>query len=177
MSDAARVLTGRDLSLEAVAALTARAHFTLDATALAQMAASRDAVERAVARGQVSYGITTGFGAFANRHIPEAKVRELQANLVRSHSVGVGAPLAARHVRRSLRLKANTLAAGHSGIRPAVAETLVDLGVDFGRLSTLRNLKHGLREALRLTRREREGLRAEDLDQDLGEEPARKGSR
>ncbi len=44
-----------------------------------------------------------------------------------------------------------------TGIRPAVAETLVDIGVDFGRITTLRNLKHGLREAIRFGRREREG--------------------
>jgi rsbT co-antagonist protein RsbR len=51
-----------------------------------------------------------------------------------------------------------------TGIRPAVAETLVDIGVDLGRLSTLRNLKHGLREALRAARRSREGMRDLDLD-------------
>src|SRR6476646_513324 len=54
-----------------------------------------------------------------------------------------------------------------TGIRPAVAETLVDIGVDFGRLNTLRNLKHGLREALRVTRRDRRTLH----DLDLGAEP------
>jgi anti-anti-sigma regulatory factor len=61
-----------------------------------------------------------------------------------------------------------------TGIQPAMAETLVDLGVDFGRLTTLRNLKHGLRAALQEARREREELRAED-DLDAGsedEEPA-----
>jgi len=55
-----------------------------------------------------------------------------------------------------------------TGIRPAVAETLVDIGVDFGRLATLRNLKHGLREALRVGRREREADRTlwqDDADQ------------
>ncbi len=55
-----------------------------------------------------------------------------------------------------------------TGIRPAVAETLVDIGVDFGRITTLRNLKHGLREAVRFARREREGVR--DLVTD--DEPA-----
>ena len=50
-----------------------------------------------------------------------------------------------------------------TGIRPAVAETLVDIGVDFGRITTLRNLKHGLREAIRAARREHEGARL-DLD-------------
>jgi rsbT co-antagonist protein RsbR len=46
-----------------------------------------------------------------------------------------------------------------TGIRPAVADTLVDIGVDFGRLATLRNLKHGLRDALRHARRDREAMR------------------
>jgi rsbT co-antagonist protein RsbR len=56
-----------------------------------------------------------------------------------------------------------------TGIRPAVSETLVDIGVDFGRITTLRNLKHGLREALRHARREREGTR--DAAGDDGDEP------
>ena len=51
-----------------------------------------------------------------------------------------------------------------TGIRPAVAQTLVDIGVDFGRLTTLRNLKHGLRDALVTTRREREGQELADRD-------------
>jgi rsbT co-antagonist protein RsbR len=49
-----------------------------------------------------------------------------------------------------------------TGIRPSVSETLVDIGVDFGRLTTLRNLKHGLREALRFARHEREASRELD---------------
>jgi rsbT co-antagonist protein RsbR len=57
-----------------------------------------------------------------------------------------------------------------TGIRPAVAETLVDIGVDFGRITTLRNLKHGLREALRHAQRERDQPR--DLDHDHDDEPA-----
>jgi histidine ammonia-lyase len=127
MTTASNALTGLDLALDTVAALAPGARFALHPDALKRMAASRDAVERAVSKGQTSYGITTGFGAFANRRIPEAKVLELQANLVRSHSVGVGAPLAARHVRRVLLLKANNLAAGHSGIRPVVVEALLKL--------------------------------------------------
>jgi rsbT co-antagonist protein RsbR len=55
-----------------------------------------------------------------------------------------------------------------TGIRPAVAETLVDIGVDFGRITTLRNLKHGLREAMRFASREAEGARL-DLGSDQPE--------
>ena len=60
-----------------------------------------------------------------------------------------------------------------TGIRPAVAETLVDIGVDFGRINTLRNLKHGLREALRHAQRERDQLRelGRDDEQDEGSQP------
>ncbi len=65
-----------------------------------------------------------------------------------------------------------------TGIRSAVAETLVDIGVDFGRITTLRNLKHGLREAMRSARRDREGLLDDGLGDELSEEPqgrARRG--
>jgi histidine ammonia-lyase len=120
-------LSGRDLALAEVAELAPRARWRLTADALGRMRASRGAVEQAVARGQSSYGITTGFGVFANKRIPPAQLLELQLNLVRSHAAGVGAPLAAEHVRRVLLLKANNLAAGFSGIRPALVEALLAL--------------------------------------------------
>jgi histidine ammonia-lyase len=91
------------------------------------MLATRQTVDRAVASGRVSYGITTGFGAFANRQIPAPKVKELQLNLVRSHACGVGEPLARATVRRLLLLKANNLAAGYSGVRPLVVDALLAL--------------------------------------------------
>ncbi len=58
-----------------------------------------------------------------------------------------------------------------TGLRPAVSETLVDIGVDFGRITTLRNLKHGLREALRFARREREEMHEGSHGGDQSEEP------
>ncbi|HVN44094.1 MAG TPA: aromatic amino acid lyase, partial [Steroidobacteraceae bacterium] len=127
MTTADQVLSGRDLALDTVATLTAGARFRLTGGAHERMQASRRAVEQAIARGQTSYGITTGFGVFANKRIPADKLLELQRNLVRSHAAGVGAPLAAEHVRRILLLKANNLAAGHSGIRPVVVDALLKL--------------------------------------------------
>ena len=127
MSTPESSLSGRDLSLASVAGLAPRSRWRLDAGALARMQASRDAVEQAVHRGQNSYGITTGFGVFANRRIPPGQLLELQVNLVRSHAAGVGAPLAAEHVRRVLLLKAHNRAAGFSGIRPALVEALLAL--------------------------------------------------
>jgi histidine ammonia-lyase len=99
----------------------------LAAAARRRMQASVQAVERAIARGEVSYGINTGFGAFANRVIPAAKTRKLQLNLIRSHACGTGDPLPPHIVRRMLLLKANSLAAGYSGARPLMADMLLAL--------------------------------------------------
>jgi len=99
----------------------------LAAAARRRMQASVQAVERTVASGEVSYGINTGFGAFANRVIPAAKTRRLQLNLVRSHACGIGDPLPPGIVRRMLLLKANALAAGFSGARPLMVEMLLGL--------------------------------------------------
>ena len=99
----------------------------LAASARKRMQASVEAVERAVERGDASYGINTGFGAFANRVIPAAKTRKLQLNLIRSHACGTGEPLPPHIVRRMLLLKANALAAGFSGARPLMADMLLGL--------------------------------------------------
>jgi len=99
----------------------------LAAAARKRMQASVQAVERTVESGEVSYGINTGFGAFANRVIPAAKTRRLQLNLVRSHACGTGDPLPPHIVRRMLLLKANALAAGYSGARPLMVEMLLGL--------------------------------------------------
>jgi len=121
-------LTGRDLTLEKLAAYERdRPSVSIAAEALARMQASRDVVVTAVEQKRVSYGITTGFGAFANRQIPPEKVKALQLNLVRSHSCGVGDPLSAPLTRLVLLLKANSLAAGFSGIRPLAVNALLSL--------------------------------------------------
>jgi len=121
-------LDGTQLTLAQLRSFeSARPRVRLEAGARARMQASVDAVERAVARGDVSYGINTGFGAFANRVIPAEQTRRLQLNLIRSHACGTGEPLPPPLVRRMLLLKANSLAAGHSGARPLLAELLLAL--------------------------------------------------
>ena len=102
-----------------------RPRVTLAPTARKRMNASRGAVQRTIASGEVTYGINTGFGAFANKVIPAQKTRKLQLNLIRSHACGTGRPLPEALVRRMLLLKANSLAAGYSGARPLVAEMLL----------------------------------------------------
>ncbi|MGI9265120.1 MAG: histidine ammonia-lyase [Gammaproteobacteria bacterium] len=120
-------ITGRDLRLSDVVDYPAkRPRIELSSDATNAMSLSAATVSRVVIADKASYGINTGFGAFANRQISPEQVRKLQRNLVRSHATGVGEPLAADHVRRLMLLKANSLAAGFSGIRPDVVHTLIE---------------------------------------------------
>ena len=80
-----------------------------------------------IARGDAAYGINTGFGLLARKRIPNDSLRELQSRLVLSHAAGTGAPLSEATVRLILVLKAASLARGHSGVRPVVIESLLDL--------------------------------------------------
>ncbi|MBF8290680.1 MAG: hutH [Chloroflexi bacterium] len=121
------VLTGADLTIDDVEVVARHgAVAVLDVHARARMQEARDVIERLVAEGAVVYGVTTGFGALADRSIAPADVQRLQENLLVSHAVGVGEPLPRDVVRAMLLLRANTLALGHSGPRPLVADRLLD---------------------------------------------------
>ncbi|MCA9322241.1 MAG: histidine ammonia-lyase, partial [Planctomycetes bacterium] len=97
------------------------------ASAAERVARARSFVEDIVNRGQVVYGINTGFGKLANTKIDPDRLQELQRNLILSHASGVGDPLPPDVVRLALLLRANALARGHSGVRPVVIETLLQL--------------------------------------------------
>jgi len=73
------------------------------------------------------YAVTTGVGSLSTEHIDPAQARKLQLNVVRSHCCGVGEPLDVAETRGLMLLRANTLAAGLSGIRPRVAEVLCEM--------------------------------------------------
>ena len=119
-------LKGQQLSLGEIAAVARGAEqVALAAEARARMEASRQTVERILAAGRVVYGVNTGFGKLSDYVIAPAELRELQVNLVRSHSCGVGRPLPEEETRAMILLRANVLALGLSGARPVVAETLV----------------------------------------------------
>ena len=90
---------------------------------MARMQVSRKVVEDHIAAGDVVYGVTTGFGKFAQIAIPPQHRTELQRNLVRSHAAGVGDPFSTDTVRAMLLLRATALAKGFSGVRPELVDT------------------------------------------------------
>lgn len=88
---------------------------------------SREAVLQIIANKQIAYGITTGFGAFKNTVIEQEEVKKLQENLILSHAVGVGEPFPEDIVRGIMFLVANYLSKGHSGVRPVLVETVIEM--------------------------------------------------
>jgi histidine ammonia-lyase len=131
VTDSPFVLGDMPLTLEALAEV-ARQHraVRLGDAARDAMAAARAVVDAIVRAGDAApavYGVNTGFGALAEVRISADQVAELQRNLVRSHSSGVGAPLPRDCVRGMMLLRAAVLATGRSGARIACADKLCEL--------------------------------------------------
>ncbi len=121
-------LDGKSLSLDDVVAVSAGYEgVSVDDAVIARLHNARALVDEMARGDEPHYGINTGFGALAEKKIPKDKVALLQRNLIESHAVGVGEPLALPVARALLLLRAATLAVGHSGCRPVVLETLVAL--------------------------------------------------
>lgn len=112
---------------DVVAVAREDAHIEIAQEALAEVARVREHVERLAHSDTPVYGISTGFGALANKHIPEEQRVQLQKSLVRSHAAGLGDPVEREVVRALMFLRAKTLASGHTGVRPVVLQTMVDV--------------------------------------------------
>ncbi len=123
-------LNGENLTFEEVLAV---AYGEAGNPRVALSDAARKNVDRAAAavdtlleRGEIAYGITTGFGAFKDKIITPAQAGELQRNIVLSHAVGVGQPFDTPTVRAIMLIRANTLARGFSGIRAETLELIIE---------------------------------------------------
>jgi histidine ammonia-lyase len=91
------------------------------------MQKTRDVVRQIVDRGDIVYGVSTGFGKLSEVAIPKERLGELQINLVRSHSAGVGPLLPEAEVRAMMLLRANVLAKGYSGARAELVELIAGM--------------------------------------------------
>src|SRR5467141_1456309 len=120
-------LRGASLDEEQVVAVARHGEkVALSAAARARMEQSRARVQRASQSREPVYGVSTGFGALAGTRIAPLRQPELQLALVRSHAAGVGPPVDVEVVRATMLLRARTLAMGFSGVRPVVAEALIE---------------------------------------------------
>jgi histidine ammonia-lyase len=123
-------INGNDLTLEEVrevAQINNRRPVLLSADAREAVNRARAVVDEIVAGNKLAYAITTGVGKLSDVRIVGEQIRELQVNLVRSHAVGVGEPLAVAETHAMMLLRANSLAKGFSGVRGIVIDTLCEM--------------------------------------------------
>ena len=100
---------------------------TLSEKAIAAVNKARAYVDEKLEKGEIIYGLTTGFGKFSDRFIPREDTAALQKNLIISHSCGMGDPYPTEVVRGAMLLRINALARGNSGVRLETLETLVNM--------------------------------------------------
>ncbi|TDP93791.1 histidine ammonia-lyase [Labedaea rhizosphaerae] len=93
--------------------------------ALAAVAKARAHIDELANAAEPTYGISTGFGALAVKHIPPDKRAQLQRSLIRSHAAGTGAPVEPEVVRALMLLRLQTLLTGHTGVRQSTVEAMV----------------------------------------------------
>ena len=126
-------IDGESLSLDGFDSVARRgATCSLAAHARAKVESGQAAIRRALETGDAIYGVNTGFGDLAGIRIAGDQLVHLQRRLILSHAAGLGEPLDDESVRGMLLLRANTLARGHSGVRPQIIEALLaflDAGV------------------------------------------------
>ncbi|MGX0118390.1 histidine ammonia-lyase [Corynebacterium otitidis] len=126
-TEAVTVSPGALSIAEVVAVARFGARVELADEALTAAATARARVEELADQPRPVYGVSTGFGALAKRHIPAERRALLQKSLIRSHAAGTGAPVEREVVRALMLLRLSTLATGHTGVRPEVLEAYRDL--------------------------------------------------
>src|SRR4051812_8197954 len=118
-------INGNDLSLDDLREVVYELRpVELAEGARKKVVAAREVVEKLLRENRVAYAINTGVGKLSDVHIEPAQNRQLQVNLIRSHSAGVGEPLSQPETRAMMLLRANSLAKGFSGVRPEVIDLI-----------------------------------------------------
>lgn len=126
------IVDGRTLTLEDVERVAIRgAKVSLGAEAIERVQRARALVEKRATSDEAVYGLNTGFGALAKVRIPKSDLAQLQVNLIRSHSAGIGPPLTIAQTRALMLLRANVMATGRSGVRLQTLQMLLSM-IDAG---------------------------------------------
>ena len=122
------IINGRELTVEEVIRVC-RGYEKVEIAPEAKEAVikARNYIEKKLEEGAVIYGLTTGFGKFANVVISREEAEQLQKNLIISHTCAMGEPYETKYVRAAMLLRCNALSRGNSGIRLETIQTMIDM--------------------------------------------------
>lgn len=112
---------------DVVAVARSDARVVLTDAALEAIATSRELIDAMAGGDEPHYGVSTGFGALATRHIPSGKRLQLQRSLIRSHAAGTGEEVEREVVRAMMLLRLSTMTTGRTGVRLTTATAYADL--------------------------------------------------
>ncbi len=121
-------LTGSALTIEDIVSVARGGErVELDPGALERIRACRAFIEERIAAREIMYGVNTGIGEFSEVVLSDEQVREFQKYLIYNHAAGIGEPVPEDRVRAAMLLRANVHANGHSGCRPEITLTLLEM--------------------------------------------------
>jgi len=122
------VVDGQNLTIEDVVAVARHgARVELAPQAVERIRACRGMLERKIAAREIMYGVNTGIGEFSEIVLSDEQVRQFQRYLIYNHAAGIGEPAPVEHVRAAMLSRINVHAKGHSGCRPEITQTYVDM--------------------------------------------------
>ena len=122
------VITGNDLRIEDVYNVAHRKEkVELHPDALKRIITCRTFIERKIEEGEIMYGVNTGIGEFSEVVLTGEQIKQFQKYLIYNHSAGIGEPCPIEHVRGAMLGRVNVHANGHSGCRPIITQTLIEM--------------------------------------------------
>ena len=122
------VITGNDLKIEDVYNVAhGREKVELHPDALKRIVTCRAFIEQKLKEGEIMYGVNTGIGEFSEVVLTGDQIKQFQKYLIYNHSAGIGEPCPIEHVRGAMLGRINVHANGHSGCRPIITQTLIEM--------------------------------------------------
>ncbi len=122
------IITGKGLSIDDVVAVARNGEkVEIHPEAIERIIKCRAFIEERIEAGEIMYGVNTGIGEFSEVVLNDDQVKQFQRYLIYNHAAGIGDPVPHDHVRAAMLLRLNVLANGHSGCRPDIAKTFVEM--------------------------------------------------
>jgi len=122
------VVSGENLTIEDVVQVARHdKKVEIHPQAVHRMEVCREMLEKKLRNHEIVYGVNTGIGEFSEVVLSDEQIQDFQKYLIYNHAAGIGDPAPLEFVRGAMLSRVNVLSKGHSGIRPVIPRTLVEM--------------------------------------------------